>query len=250
MSKTGNETGRVLNPERITLWRNDVTVNYKVVGQGGRGVRGDICELSHHSLMRMAFVAHNTSIKFDVMVTLTYPKEFPSDGKAVKYHLKKFLLWLTRTAGVTSYFWFMEFQRRGAPHFHIFTNGGDAISRKKAVSSRWFEIVGSGDEKHLKAGTRIEKLRIPDAAGRYAAKYASKPYQKKLPLDYQNVGRWWGHSRDVIPEPLGELEIESWKELSKELDGWSHQRKINERVPMATLYNAAHIIQKRTGIKP
>lgn len=250
MTKNGNETGRVLHPEKITLWRNDVTVNYVVVGHGGRGERGDINELSHNSLMRMAFVAHNTSINFDVMVTLTYPKNYPSDGKAVKYHLKKFLLWLTRSTDVVSYFWFMEFQRRGAPHFHIFTYGGDVIRRKKDVSKRWYEIVDSGDEKHLKAGTRTEKLRVPDAAGRYAAKYASKPYQKKVPKDYQNVGRWWGHSKDVKPEPLAELEIASWKELRKELDGWEYQKKLTDQVPMATLYNAAVAIQKRTGIKP
>lgn len=214
-----------------------MTVDYVVSANGGRGRRGEICELTRDSLLRMTFVAHNTAVTFDTMITLTYPKDYPSDGKAVKYHLKRFIRW-ARQYGMNTYFWFMEFQRRGAPHFHIFTRGTKLHRMKKEVSKKWFEIVGSGDVKHLRAGTRVERLRRPDAAGRYAAKYASKPYQKKIPDGYRNVGRWWGHSKDVKPVPIQTIEIESWDELIELTNGWSRQDALREKRPIKTLFNA------------
>ena len=42
-----------------------------------------------------------------------------------------------------------------------------------------------------------ELIRSPDGAARYALKYATKPYQKKVPEDFQDVGRFWGCSRDI-----------------------------------------------------
>lgn len=239
------EVGRVLYPVRVTAWKNDFTVEYEVIGGGKHNnEREAIKELTRDSLRNMAFVAHNTPVQFDVMVTLTYPNEYPSDGKEVKRHLKWFIVWMGRSGGVASYFWFMEFQRRGAPHFHIFTSGGELLKMKTAVSEHWYKIVDSGDTKHLKAGTRVEKLRRADAAGRYAAKYAGKPHQKKVPQGYQDVGRWWGHSRDVKPIPLEIKEIDSWDDLEQLTRGWSHHGLIRRQKPMKTLFNATRDVIK------
>jgi len=132
------------------------------------------------------------------MVTLTYPNEYPHDGALVKYHLKRFLQEIRRAAISSgrkdsySSFWFLEFQERGAPHFHVLTT---EFIRKDELAQLWYGIVASGDEKHLKAGTSVEKLRL----GRkgmisYAKKYALKSCQKVVPDHYQNVGRFWGVS--------------------------------------------------------
>ena len=56
-------------------------------------------------------------------------------------------------------FWHLEFQRRGAPHWHCLmvlplTVKGQPIT--KVVSQQWYEAVGSDDPKHLAAGTRID----------------------------------------------------------------------------------------------
>jgi len=134
------------------------------------------------------------------MVTLTYPYEFPTNGAESKNHLRRFLQELQREwkrdidwQGVRqlhSSFWFLEFQERGAPHYHIFTNW--PIS-KKWVSSRWYDIVGSEDIRHLHAGTRTERL-LTGRAGTisYASKYANKLVQKVVPAGFENVGRFWG----------------------------------------------------------
>lgn len=42
-----------------------------------------------------------------------------------------------------------------------------------------------------------ELLRHEDGAKRYCAKYATKPYQKKVPKWFRDVGRFWGASQDV-----------------------------------------------------
>jgi hypothetical protein len=149
------------------------------------------------------------------MITITYPMEFPSDGKLVKGHLKKFLQWLRDTFYGIRGVWFLEFQMRGAPHFHIITDldlasYGDITERRRrkktpgkasygtnveieaAASRAWYRIVKSGDPKHLRAGTSWETFEHAEAAERYAAKHSAKPRQKDVPEGYENVGRFWG----------------------------------------------------------
>lgn len=183
----------------VFVYRQDTKVyrgiTHRQSRQKGGGIRGKISSFSRQSVARMVFAFRNMS-KPRIMITLTYPGEFPADGKKVKRDLDAFKKWLARRG--VSWAWFLEFQERGAPHFHLFTN---LPVKAEKVAQAWFRIVGSGDEKHLRAGTRVEWLRNPDAAGIYAAKYGSKAEQKEVPDEYQNVGRFWGMSRNLKPVP-------------------------------------------------
>jgi len=167
--------------------------------------RGEITQFSKKSRQRLAFVASNTDVTFRTMITLTYPFQYPSDGKTVKEHFHAFLAWLRRDTGGLSYLWFLEFQRRGAPHFHILISTSmprTAVNKtafRFRVSSTWYRIVNSGDGRHLAAGCRTERLRNEDGARNYAVKYAFKMKQKTIPKEYRNVGRLWGASRNVMP---------------------------------------------------
>jgi len=105
--------------------------------------------------------------------------------------------------------WKREFQRRGAPHFHVLTPLpamiGDETTREW-FARNWYEVVGSGDERHLRAGTAVdwsEGLRMMDAnraaayfTGYSAGKQDAKSYQDEAPEGWCNdngsVGRWWG----------------------------------------------------------
>lgn len=162
--------------------------------------------LSKKSRQRLAFVANNTRVVFRTMVTLTYPKEYPCDGTLVKKHLDSFLKWCKRRFGAPSYLWFLEFQKRGAPHIHLLLDAPMPQTEMERrllfgeVSQAWYRIVKSGDELHLRAGTRVERIRKPDGAARYCLKYAYKTEQKCVPEQYRNVGRFWGCSRDVAPD--------------------------------------------------
>ena len=165
-----------------------------------RETRSEIKEFSKASRQRLAFIASNTDVRFTTMLTLTYPKEFPSDGKTVKRNLNTFLTYLKRYVTSLDYLWFLEFQKRGAPHIHLLLRGM-RVSRETQdwVSSTWYRICATGDEKHLRAGTRLERVRKQDGARRYVLKYAYKMIQKVVPEGYRNVGRFWGHSRGVKP---------------------------------------------------
>jgi len=169
--------------------------------------RGKISYLSAKSRTRMLAVMKKTRIEFGSMMTLTYPKLYPRDGTIVKYHLRRFLDAYKRMYA-TSYFWFLEFQQRGAPHFHL-------LSAHKPVSDddrvwlgdTWSRIVvaeADGAESTQERVRRVhahtkqwQDIRDRDGAVKYLAKYALKTYQKDVPLAYQNVGRFWGCSSDV-----------------------------------------------------
>ena len=66
---------------------------------------------------------------------------------------------------------------------------GDEL--KEWVRRNWFDVVGSGDVKHYKAGTRVDKLHSRQGAFSYASKrYVSKASEvEKLNL---KPGRFWG----------------------------------------------------------
>lgn len=177
---------------RLEVGQRDVRIHrvLRLQNPGSRrggGRRREICEFSAASARRLTFTARNFP-GLAVMVTLTYPRDFPTNGRTVMDHWRRMRQWLVRQ-GHKSGLWFKEFQARGAPHFHVFLTGPIP---HEAVSETWYRIVGSGDIRHLWAGTRVEALRNPSAAGAYAAKYAAKTLQKEVPSDFSSVGRFWG----------------------------------------------------------
>ena len=235
-----NYWSRVRGVKSLEFYNNDVVVNYMILpvkNSTGRKKEDTVKEFTAKSRKRLAFVASNTSIEFRYMTTLTYPAEFESNGKIVKGHLNTFLTWLRRKNSGVEYLWFLEFQRRGAPHFHVLT---DCRLRKNEVSLEWFLIVGSDDDKHLMAGTRTEQLRSKRGGANYAIKYAKKMVQKTVPEGYSNVGRFWGHSKGVKPVVVIEHELERCtNEMLKDAMSWWEYKESLDKFPMGTLFNAS-----------
>jgi hypothetical protein len=101
--------------------------------------------------------------------------------------------------------WRLEPQKRGAPHYHLLVWGLPARIMGTAfgeliqwVSWAWYQVVGSGDIKHLHAGTRVERVRCAKGVAFYAAKYLSKV--DLAPWEGLDVGRFWGiYFRDRMP---------------------------------------------------
>jgi hypothetical protein len=205
MEKTLHEKREnVRTVEAIRVFKNDVVVVRKrqLDLPEDRDTRGEITKWTSRAQKRLGFIAANTEVEFLTMITLTYPREFETDGQAVKRHLNLFLKRFARRHD-HSYLWFLEFQQRGAPHYHLLTTIAEVIIDKLWVSSAWWGIVESMDRAHLLAGTRVETLRKTGAW--YAVKYAYKMRQKEVPKNYRNVGRFYGYSRDVKPQPYMEL---------------------------------------------
>jgi hypothetical protein len=93
------------------------------------------------------------------------------------------------------YVWVLEFQERGAPHYQLLASGPIP---KDEIAQRWYEIVGSGDEKHLRAGTGIEAIKSKEGLYHYLYSYVTKSKQKVAPGGFEDVGRFWGSSRDLL----------------------------------------------------
>lgn len=215
MSNFDTTTGVKLEKVQYTT-RGGVLCTYKCDTAFGKAVRGrksDIGELSVESRKRLAFTASNSSCEWKSMITLTYGNEFPQNGKQVKRDLNLFLSALRyRIAGV-KYLWFLEFQRRGAPHVHILLSSsfeelafGHLVEKWVVLASAYAESESS-EENIRKFNIHCNKSGVYDfwqnarserGLSHYAVKYATKTEQKEVPTNYQSVGRFWGASRGLV----------------------------------------------------
>jgi hypothetical protein len=156
------------------------------------GKRGVISEFNKGVARRLTWFIRNCPcldvVGQTVMISLTYPLNFPMDGRLVKKHLDLILKWL-KYRGVVGV-WVFEFQSRGAPHFMLYCNHG---VDKHDLSAAWYRIVGSGDALHLRAGTQCVLLKFTHGAAGYATKDAAKREQKLIPYGFMGSGRFWGH---------------------------------------------------------
>lgn len=183
----------------------------------GRPEGAVIRELSHQARMRYLHTAINCNATWRSLPCVTYPREFPRNGAAVKRDRMRLNQWfLYHFHGVIG-MWMMEFQMRGAPHFHDLSDidlasYGPLVKKRRRrpakgaesdeywtceemerdLAQAWYKIVGSGDERHLKAGVSWEVCQTVDGAIRYASQHAAKPHQKRVPVEYHNLGRFWG----------------------------------------------------------
>ncbi|UQB93077.1 hypothetical protein KN252_003520 [Mycobacterium intracellulare] len=154
------------------------------------------------------------------MVTLTYPGDWECvapDGASVKRHM---VLWRKRFqrewGEPARYIWKLEFQRRGAPHIHLWMAPPQTLSRsgrkfRDWLSQEWADIVAHPDAeqrvRHLLAGTAIDILNglracDPKRLAIYFTKHSSpnldgdKEYQHVVPELWQQPGRgpgrFWG----------------------------------------------------------
>lgn len=146
-------------------------------------------------------------------VTLTYPADFPTDGRVMTRHLEKFTRRLERRYSVVSYAWKKEYQRRGAPHYHLMLriDEPDLKQLQRRVRDYWGDTIGHTDAAGRQAGTQTERIRKPQSAAAYLALYLCKQDQNKVPkekityehghevkrepLEIVNTGRWWGFYR-------------------------------------------------------
>lgn len=185
---------RVKRPSPNDLLR----VSAKSVG-GKRSYVSGFSNSSRLRLMRLLATLRRDCVP--VFITLTYPSTWPDTPKDWKRHLDNFRRQLFRLYPDAAIVWKLEAQRRGAPHFHLMLYGVYEIQPGflSWVSSTWYRVVGSGDERHLKAGTRVEYLRSYRGAMSYAAKYMDKTVDD-LPEEWGRPGRFWGVcGRDNLP---------------------------------------------------
>jgi len=181
-------------------------------GEWAGGKRGRIEHFSPASrrrLMRlMAQVDRTQFRKRPLFVTLTYPDKWPADYRVYKADLARFLKAFGRRYPHIPIIWRLEYQERGAPHYHLMIFSPWFIPWQW-IAKTWFQATQKRDVYTLLAGTETRAVRSWAGVMHYAAKYMSKcgsPPQGTLP------GRLWGvHSREDLPVRLQVIRID-----------WSH----------------------------
>lgn len=131
-----------------------------------------------------------------LFVTLTYPDNFPHDPEVYKRHFNLFTKRFHRAFPDAGFIWKLEFQDRGAAHFHILVWGCLLGALRGFVPGAWAEVVGSDDRKHylwhVGALGNGNKHCVQEVYSyRQVASYASK-YMSKAEVGVVGVGRWWG----------------------------------------------------------
>lgn len=167
------------------------------VPSGRRGVITGFSPSSRRRLMDLLNSINRQAVKhLPLFITLTYPAVWPQSAATWKRHLDNWLKRLKREWPDVSCIWRLEFQKRGAPHFHILAFGCRFLPAKW-VAEAWYSVVGSGDKSHLGAGTQVKRVASWRGVVWYAAKYMSK--EGALPSGVF-PGRLWGvHNRHLLP---------------------------------------------------
>jgi len=160
------------------------------------------------AMIRIAHLRDNPGL----FTTLTYPDSFETsleDGATWKYHINKLSKRLARAFPDMCFLWRLELidRKSGAfvgelrPHFHLlmFNLRKDGFRTRKRLNKfrrwlavAWWEVVGTGDEKHLRAGTSVEVVRSWKQVVSYTAKYVAKVDDRDYTETPLEVGRWWG----------------------------------------------------------
>ena len=215
--------------------------------QAPRGfVRGDVCGFSSSSrgrlmrkLMRLDWSLllppPEPGKIYSTFTTLTYPDNFPSMWETWKRDLDVFSKRFYRKFSDAAVIWKMEVKKRksgenagqDAPHFHLLTYHPNAIEMgefRSWLSMAWFEVVNSGDDDHLLAGTSSDPV-YGDVAElmSYLSKYLGKSFDTSF-----HTGRCWGEwgsmpYDDIYSYDIDMIEfcrrVRRWGRNSKYLSG-------------------------------
>ncbi|MCK6627833.1 MAG: helitron helicase-like domain-containing protein [Anaerolineae bacterium] len=84
----------------------------------GGGKREKVTLISSSAIKNAIEVLTNSDPELNSMIVATYPDCYPDDGRIVKAHHKALHQAIKRKFGGFSYFTAIEYQKRGAPHFH------------------------------------------------------------------------------------------------------------------------------------
>lgn len=168
--------------------------------------RGKIDSFSDRSRARLKHVAGNSFPHLISQFCLTYGNTvIPNTGTETKKHLHNFLVAISRKYPGSCYLWILEFQTRKVAHFHIFFSFPPCPEKQEWMTRKWLKIVGVQGEDYEKMykvhNFKGNFINWNMKKGGYLTKYLSKESQKHVPQGFQDVGRFWGNTRNLVPPP-------------------------------------------------
>ena len=190
--------------------------------------------------------------RIPAMVTLTYPGDWEAvapRGRDVKRHLENWRKRFEREWAEKLYFiWKLEFQRRGAPHFHLWTApptaaGKSGLTFRQWCSHAWAEVVDHPEPEqrrlHELAGTAVDTLEgiracDPKRLAIYFTKhsspnnYSDKEYQHIVPAAWRapgkGPGRFWGAAGLKKATATVEMEQSDYVHARRIVRRWSRSQ--------------------------
>lgn len=177
----------------VALVRSDGIEKHKREVTWKRGVVRGFSHAARRRLMRRINSVNRLAYReVPAFLTLTYPREYSSEPSVYRAHCRAFLKRLRRHFGEVPVIWRLEFQRRGAPHFHMLCFDVAATDQVRDwCLVNWYEVVGSGDRRHLRHGADLQRLKSWKHVCVYLSKYLAKPDPKRR-HGHIPVGRYWG----------------------------------------------------------
>lgn len=241
-SEQGHDPGLSMphkSTHKINLYQNVVTLQDMAPSDQQttppQREEGDIKTFSRKSRMRM--MKKILAIRYDpdrrpIFITLTYHLETQKTARAYKLDIARFVRWLNRYDDRCRWIWKVEFQKRGAVHFHLIYFPNITFTRprleafRRDVSEAWHEHSGETTEAHRKAGTNVQYVKSDRGIITYVAKYVTKDEGTPPPVQ---IGRFWAASSNFKPEIICDFECNAavFFQLRRLLRRWlkANQRK-------------------------
>jgi hypothetical protein len=195
---------KIIQPDKRTFRQSEI--------QPKRGEITGFSAKSRNRLIKFMATISREQLRNSYMLTLTYPDFFETNFETYKAHFCAWKKRLSRRNPEIKTIWKLEFQKRGAPHFHILMFFPQKLSKDEFKSeiqfhkTAWFEIVNSNDDRHFKAGTRFEGAENFGQLSNYVSKYFGK--DDYIPKN-EKIGRIWGKSAGFTPEIIAEIPLKS-----------------------------------------
>lgn len=246
----GNDDQAVVASTRRSPTENDQRRSGGVITEWSRRSRSAMCrtfaELDYSPLVESGCVP--------AMITLTYPGDWAvvaPDGASVKRHM---VLWRKRFQceynEPARYIWKLEFQRRGAPHIHLWmalpmSPGRSGQSFAQWLSETWAQVVAHPDPiqkcRRRLAGTAIDVRKglkgcDPKRLAIYFTKHSSpnlhgdKEYQHIVPELWRQPGRgpgrFWGAYGLKKAIAVVEVAQDAYLAARRIVRGWSRNQAV------------------------
>lgn len=177
-----------------------------ITSEGGvpGAARSEISSFSDASRRRLKWAAANAHPALISQFGMTWHNRRPS-GREVKASLNLFLANLRHHFPQAGYMWVLEFQGRGVAHIHLFlTLPAETPGLRMWLGETWHRIAEPESVEHLQFHRDRRQNFISWKMGDawYVCGYLDKRRQKLVPAGFHGVGRFWGASRLLVPQPV------------------------------------------------
>ena len=163
--------------------------------------RGKVERFTNQSRRRLfkQLLKLNTGHEYH-FITLTYPKEYSLDFAVWKADLHKLSSGLRYHYPKIGFIWKLEYQKRGAPHFHLLAYIPSVHHIKElrdTVRKSWRKIIGETSTRSFQYSVQVDAVQDIKASVFYLALYQTKDLNERTDIP---SGRVWGiYGRKHLP---------------------------------------------------